>query len=206
MIGIIKDDSNSDSILRIRNEYFCIIGTRGKFMRQFTGVAILALLFFEANPAAFSQLRNLSEYQQDCINTDQTYFALRDTGAADYKWVSEWTHITANGYPEKSAILLWYFKDGTRAYSRQGEYIGDTGGIAGYLQTNQSSNLQDVHRKSIQPMTRENYPVKLELWIGEIGETTGFSPENLVDTVCFDEKNIEFNKTYHFSSCPGSNR
>ncbi len=49
-------------------------------------------------------------------------------------------------------------------------------------------------------MTRNNYPVKLELWIGDINET-GFSPTIPIDAVCFDAQSIEPNRTYYFSSC-----
>jgi hypothetical protein len=71
----------------------------------------------------------------------------------------------------------------------------------GYLLTSRSPNLEDIHGKSIQPMTRDNHPVKVELWIGEIGNTTGFSPETLVDAVCLDARTIEYNQPYQFANC-----
>jgi hypothetical protein len=49
-------------------------------------------------------------------------------------------------------------------------------------------------------MTRSNYPEKLELWIGEAGDT-GFSPKILIDAACFHAQSIEANRTYFFSSC-----
>jgi hypothetical protein len=170
-------------------------------MRHFFSMAFMAALLSAASPSGFSQLRNLSEYSQDCIHSDKTYFVLRDTGTADFVWASEWTHTTANAYPDKKAIFLWKFKDGSKAYSRQGDLIGDLGQATGYLVTDQSANLEDVHRKKIQPVTISNYPVQVELWIGEIDDSTGYAPETLVDQVCFDAQRIQLNESNHFSKC-----
>ena len=170
-------------------------------MRQFPGAAFLLSFLIATSSQGFSQLRNLSPYERDCINTDQTHFVLHEAGAADFKWASEWTHMTANAIPEKSAMFVWHFKDGTKAYARQGDFIGDAGGIKGYLFTDQDSSLEDIHRKKIQPMTLKNYPVKVELWIGEVGDATGFAPETMVDAACFDAQTIEYEKPYHFADC-----
>ena len=152
-------------------------------------------------PFANSQLRNLSQYTRDRINTAQTCFVLHDTGDAEYVWVSEWTHATAYAADGKSAILVWHFKDGSKAYSQQGKGVGEFGKTTGYLITDKSPDLEDLHRKKIQPLTRDNYPVKLELWIGEIVDSTGYAPEAKGDEVCFNAAAIEYNIPYHFSSC-----
>jgi hypothetical protein len=173
----------------------------GKMMRRFMGAVLLAFLLTAAVSAGISQLRNNSEYFQDRINIEQTYFVLRDTGAADFAWASEWTNTTVQNNEDKSAMFLWHFKDGTTAYSLQAEYIGDIGKNAGFLLSNQASNLEDIHRKPIQPLTRGNYPVKVELWVGEIADSTGFSPELMGEAVCLDAQSIEPNRKYRFSSC-----
>jgi hypothetical protein len=170
-------------------------------MRHILSMAFLAVLLSAAGTSSFSQLRNLSEYSQNGIQFNQTGFVLREKDVADYHWTSQWTHVAANAYPDKKAMFIWHFKDGLKAYLQQGEYVGDMGQITGYLLTGQSVNLEDVHRKKIQPMTLSNYPVKVELWIGEIEDSTGFAPEILVDRVCLDDQSIELNQAYHFSSC-----
>jgi hypothetical protein len=172
-------------------------------MRRLAGAAFL-LLINAISPSGFSQLRTLSQYTEDRINAEKTYFVLRETGAAEFGWASEWTHTTANANPDKSAIFLWHFKDGSKAYSLQAEDIGEIGKNAGYLLSGRSSNLEDIRRKKIQPLTRNNYPVKIELWIGKIEDTTGFSTEIMGDALCLDAQSIEYNRSYHFSSCdPG---
>jgi hypothetical protein len=98
-------------------------------------------------------------------------------------------------------MFLWKFKDGSKAYAQQGDRIGDLGQAMGYLVENHAGNLEDVHRKKIQPMTASNYPVEVELWMGEIADATGFAPESLVDKACFDAPRIEVNQTYHSSEC-----
>jgi hypothetical protein len=170
-------------------------------MRHILSMAFLAVLLSAAIPFGFSQLRNLSEYSQDCINTHLTNFVLRENNTADFQWSSEWTHGTVNAYPDNKAMFVWHFKDGSKAYSQQGDMIGDMGQITGYLATGQSSKLEDVNRNKVQPMTSANYPVMVELWIGEIEDSTGFSPEILVDRVCYDGQSIELNLTCHFSKC-----
>ena len=172
-------------------------------MRLDMAMIFLAFLLNSASPAGFSQLRNISEYSRDRINTDNTYFVFHDTAAADFGWASEWTLYSSIDYEGKSAMFLWHFKDGSKAYARQAEDIGNTGQSLGYLIAGKSSNLEDVHGKPVQPMTRDNYPVKVELWIGEVGET-GFSPKIRIDTACFDPQIIESNRTYYFSSCKPS--
>ena len=144
----------------------------------------------------------MSEYSQDRIHRAETGFTLRENGVAEFRWASEWTHFTANNYPEKKAILVWKFRNGTRAYSHDEDFfIGDLGKIVGYLVSGAAKYLQDIHGKKIQPMTRSNYPVELELWIGEIDATTGYVTEVFVDRVCFDAEKINLDLPHHFSDC-----
>jgi len=161
----------------------------------------LAFLLNVAAPSGFSQLWNFSEYLYDRIDTDQTYFMLHDTGTAEFAWASEWTNETVQNNEYRSAMFLWHFKDGTTAYSLQQQFIGDIGKNAGFWVTAQSQHLEDIHRNQIQPLTRNNYPVKLELWIGEIEDSTGYSPELLGEAVCLDAQSIEPDRKYHFSGC-----
>lgn len=170
-------------------------------MQNLIRAICLAFILSTAIPAGIAQLRNLSEYLQDRINTDKTYFALKENDAADFGWASEWTHGVANAFPEKAIMFLWHFKDGSKAYARQGDLLGDAGQSTGYLMSDRSANLEDAHRKKIQPMSKTNYPVKVELWLGEIADSTGFSPETLVDTACFNAQSIETNHSYHFADC-----
>jgi len=170
-------------------------------MKQITRAGVLFFLLTALSVPGMSQLRNLSDYGQDCINTEQTYFILKDTGAAEFAWASEWTHISANNFPDKMVMVVWHFKNGTKAYSRVIESLGDAGGITGYFLTGKSSDLKDVHGKSVQLMTRENYPVKIELCLGDYSESSGFSPDTLVDTACLDAQKIDYNHAYHFTGC-----
>jgi hypothetical protein len=172
-----------------------------KSMRHCKRVVFLILLVGVLCPFASSQLRNFSEYNQDRINREQTGFVLYDTGKADYVWTSEWTHMTAYAADGKSAILVWHFKDGTKAYSQQGEGIGEFGKTTGYLIKNTSHELEDIDRNKIQPLTRDNYPVKIELWIGEIGDATGYGPEFKGDEACFQAAAIDYDISYSFSEC-----
>jgi hypothetical protein len=169
-------------------------------MSYMKGAAFLLFLLI-ANRTGFPQLRNISEYTQDRINPEKTYFVLHDNGDAEFGWTSEWTQMTALALDGKSAIMIWHFKDGSKAYSQQGEGIGYIGMNSGYLLTNKASTLEDIHHKKIQPLTRDNYPVKVELWIGEIGDSTGFSPEKEGDEVCFESPAIKYNVSYSFSNC-----
>jgi len=171
-------------------------------MRHIFSMAFMAVLWSAASPSGFSQLRNLSDYTEDRIQISQTSFVLHDKDIAEFQWASEWTHTTAYAYPDKTAIYLWKFKDGSKAYSHQGDFlIGDLGKATGYLITGQSANLEDVHGKKIQPMTVANYPVEFELWIGEIDDSTGYAPEMLLDRVCFEPQSIQLNSPQHFSRC-----
>jgi len=170
-------------------------------MRCLTKAVLLAFLLNLAVPTGLAQLWNNSEYLQDRINSEQTYFVLQDSGEADFAWASEWTNGTVQNNEQKSAMFLWHFKDGTTAYSLQEKYIGDIGKNAGFLRSAQSATLEDAHRKKIQPLTRSNYPVKVELWIGEVGDSTGFSPEFMGESLCLETQSIEPNHKYHFSSC-----
>jgi hypothetical protein len=171
-------------------------------MRYLTRSSILSFLLL-ISESGYSQLRNNSEYSQDRINTDKTYFILQDTGATEFGWASEWTNASADLYSDKSAMFLWHFKDGSKFYALQEQEIGEIGKNSGYLLARKASNLEDIHRKNIQPLTRDNYPVKVELWIGKIGDSSGYSPEILGAAVCLNSPGIEFNRPYHFSSCDG---
>lgn len=164
-------------------------------------LSISALLLNFTAPWAFSQLWNISEYLQDRINADQTYFVLNETGAAEFAWASEWTNDTVQNNEDMAAMFLWHFKDGTKAYSLQEQFIGDIGKNAGFLRAAQSATLEDIHRKQIQPLTRSNYPIKVELWIGKVGDSTGFSPEFMGESLCLDAQSIEPNRKYYFSGC-----
>jgi hypothetical protein len=161
------------------------------------------LFFLLIATPGFPQLRNNSEYLQDGINVDKTYFVLHDAGPAEFGWASEWTNASADFYEDKSAMFLWHFKDGSKFYSLQEQQIGEIGKNSGFLLTRKSSNLEDIHRKIIQPLTRDNYPVKVELWIGKVGESGGFAPEILGAALCLNEpaQKIEYIRTYHFSDC-----
>jgi hypothetical protein len=173
-------------------------------MRPSIRISVLALLLIAGSLLGFSQLRNISEYTQDRINRDQTRFTLTENNAADFSWASEWTHTTAYAYSEKAAIFVWYFKNGSKAYSLQGESIDEAGRTTGYLLTKKSSPLEDKNHAKIQPMTRENYPVKVELWLGKNEDKSGLEPEIPVDRVCFDAKTIDYNRSYTFSDCRDS--
>jgi hypothetical protein len=165
------------------------------------GVFFLILLSV-LSASGVSQLRNLSPYTRDRINPERTYFVLRDNGSAEFVWSSEWTHMTANAYDGKSAIFVWHFKDGSKAYSQQGLGIGEFGKNSGYLVTDKSADLEDIHRKKIQPLTLNNYPVKVELWVGEVSESEGYSLEFLGDDACVQTPSIKYNVTYSFTACP----
>jgi len=169
--------------------------------RIIRGTFFLFLLSVLAT-SGVSQLRNLSQHTRDRINPERTNFVLHDNGSAEFVWSSEWTHMTANAYDGKSAIFVWHFKDGSKAYSQQGMGIGEIGKNSGYLVTDKSADLEDIHRKKIQPLTLNNYPVKVELWVGEIGDSEGYSLEFLGDDACVQVSKIEYNIPYRFSECP----
>jgi hypothetical protein len=175
-------------------------------MRLVAKASLLLFLMTAISSSGSSQLRNLSEYSQDRINADKTYFIIRDTDATEFGWASEWTHVTANATEDKSAIFVWHFKDGSKSYSLQAEDIGEIGKNSGYLLINKAPNLEDVHRKKIQPLSRNNFPVKVELWIGKIENESGYTLEMLGDAACLKETTIENNRTYHFSECPAAGK
>jgi hypothetical protein len=52
-------------------------------------------------------------------------------------------------------------------------------------------------------MSIDNYPVKIELWIGEIDDATGYKPETKGDEACFEAPEITYNDPHYFSDCPG---
>jgi len=164
-------------------------------------IALLAFLLSGLCRPGFSQLRNHSPYIYDRINTDQTYFVLHDTNTADFGWASDWTEESAMNYEEASSMFVWHFKDGSKAYVQQGEHVGDVGMITSYSLKDKSSNLDDIHRKKIQPLTRTNYPVKIELWVGEAAKEADYKPQRLIDTVCLDAQTVEYNRTYQFVNC-----
>ncbi len=175
-------------------------------MRPIVGVTIFLFCLTIAVPAGMPQLRNLSNYGQDCINVDQTYFALHDSGAAEFVWASEWTHLSANNFPEKMVMLIWHFRDGSKAYSRVIDQLGDAGGSTGYYLAGKATSLKDAHDKTIQPMTRENYPVKIELFVGDYTESKGYVPETLVDNACLVAQKIDINHQYFFTPCESAEK
>ncbi len=170
--------------------------------RLFTKAALLAMFVTVMSLYGFSQLRNISEFSHDRLNPDKTYFILHDSGGAEFGWASEWTAETTLALEGKAAMLLWNFKDGTKAYAKLVDDIGNIGKNMSYLVEGKISSLEDARHKKIQPLTRGNYPVKVELWIGTIDASAGYSPETLGDAVCLDATNIEQNHSYHFAACP----
>jgi hypothetical protein len=164
--------------------------------------ASLLVFLIAALPLSYSQLRMHSPYDQDRINPNQTGFTLHENGTVDFLWASEWTETTAQSCIDEVAIFVWHFKDGTKAYSRQGELVADFGQNAAYLLAQKSSKLEDVSGNKIQPLTKTNHPVKVELWIGSVTEAKNYSLKSLVDYACFALSDIESNQTYHFSECP----
>jgi hypothetical protein len=165
----------------------------------FTGLFALLIGIFSP---AFSQLRMHSPYSQDQINPDQTGFLLHDNGAADFIWASEWSEFTAQSCTHEIAIFVWYFKDGTKAYSRQGQLIADFGQSSGYLLTQKASTLEDGNGNKIQPLTKNNYPIKIELWIGDFEDAKRYTLQSRVDYRCISATSIEANRLYHFLECP----
>ena len=172
-------------------------------MGRLIKIVFLVFLFTAVTSSGFSQLRMPSQYFQDRINPEATYFVLYDENRAGFGWASEWTQETARAYEGKTAIFLWHFKDGSKAYAKQGDNIGDFGMIKNYYAMDEASKLLDVKGKPVQPMTLENYPVRIELWIGTADANTGFTTETLLDTVCFESRIIEYGQKYYFSSCNG---
>lgn len=171
-------------------------------MKRIAGIAFFSLLIHLAGHAGFSQLRSPSEYNQDGINLDNTYFVLYKSKEADYGSASQWTQSTARTYADKAAFLKWHFKDGSVAYVSQSDHVGDIGMISQYLLTDESATLTDDKGKPVQPMTLDNYPVKVELWMGAPGGSSAFNPEILVDAACSDQKSIQYGYAYYFSACP----
>jgi hypothetical protein len=169
-------------------------------MTRLARVFWAAFLLNLAGPAGFSQLRYPSPYSVDQINADRTCFVLEDQATATFRWVSEWTQMTVQNYEEKDAIFVWHFKDGTKAFSTYPQKIGDSGSIVSYLVAGESPKLESAGREKIQPLTLANYPVKVELWIGEAGDAR-FEPGTLIDAACSNARSIEYRRTYHFVSC-----
>jgi hypothetical protein len=170
-------------------------------MHRFMGVSFFAFLLCAVCPSVFSQLRYNSEYSQDRINTDLASFMLHDSGAAEYQCASEWTTMTIQSYLNNTVVFLWHFRDGTKAFARQAEYVGDIGKLTGYLVSNKTPDLEDQQGKKIQPMTRNNPPVRVEVWIGDFADSKGYSTDMLIDKACFDAQAVEYNQLYHFEAC-----
>jgi hypothetical protein len=158
-----------------------------------------AVLLVAINSLSFCQLRNISPYSADRINTDKTYFVLKDATTAGFGWASEWTQGTVQDFSEKHPFFVWHFKDGSKAYSRHDGYFGDLGQGLGYLLANESASLETATKDKIQPLTSINVPVRVELWLGE--DQAGLKPETHIDTACFEEEKIESGRVYHFSDC-----
>jgi hypothetical protein len=170
-------------------------------MHRFFRISMAVFLLNAFISAGFPQLRQPSEYMADRINLEHTYFVLYNSNEAGFGWGSEWTQTSSQNFEEKNALLLWHFKDGSIAYTRQGEYIGDFGMLRPYLMTEESKTLRDLHHNPIQPLTLENFPVKIELWTGEAGDPADFKPETLLDSVCLAEQKIEYGYAYYFFGC-----
>jgi hypothetical protein len=194
-------EETSDKKPELRAMGLCIIGARGNIMRQLAQAALLAVLVCAFSNTVFPQLRYNSDYSVDRLNTDQTSFTLHASGSAEYRCASEWTTMTIQTNLTKTAMFLWHFKDGTKAFARQVEYVGDIGARTEFLMINPFANLEDRRGNKIQPMTRDNYPVRVEVWIGEYGEADGYSPEGMIDKACFDATAIEYDRTYQFKNC-----
>ncbi len=170
-------------------------------MHRFVRIPLFLFLLHVAGSYAFSQLRNTSPYVQDHINTENTWFVLYKSNEAGFGWASEWTQDTARTRAEKTAMFKWHFKDGSVAYTRQGEFIGDLGMFQPYLLKDESENLKDIHGNPVQPLTLTNYPVKIELWAGTAGEKTDFKPETLIDSLCYAGESLEYGYAYYFYDC-----
>jgi hypothetical protein len=170
-----------------------------RHMFRMIGMVGVVLLLVAVNPLSFCQLRNISPYSTDQIDTDRTYFVMKDAATAGFAWASEWTQGTVQDFAEKHALFVWHFKDGSKAYSRHGGYFGDLGQGVPYLLANESANLETATKDKIQPLTSTNFPVKVELWLGE--DQPGLKPETHIDSACFGEEKIESGRVYHFSEC-----
>jgi hypothetical protein len=170
-------------------------------MRQLCKAAFFVAFLFTFDHPGFAQLRYSSDYSVDRINTDQTSFTLHSSGSAEYRCASEWTTMTIQINLTKTAMFVWHFKDGTKAFARQVEYVGDIGARTEFLMINPFSELEDKQGKKIQPMTRDSFPVKVEVWIGEFGDSNGYSPESMIDKACFDSQAIEYDRPYLFKGC-----
>jgi hypothetical protein len=168
-------------------------------MTRIIGGIGIALLLIGINPSSFCQLRNISPYSEDRINTDKTYFMLKDATTASFAWSSEWTQGTVQDFAEKHPLFVWHFKDGSKAYSLHGGYFGDLGQGVPYMLTNEAGNLESAKKDKIQPLTSTNFPVRVELWIGE--DQPDFKPETRVDAACFEGQKIESGRVYYFSDC-----
>jgi hypothetical protein len=154
-----------------------------------------------AGPFAFSQLRNTSPYVNDRINIENTWFVIYEPNEAGFGWASEWTQTTARNHAEGNALFKWHFKDGSVAFTEQVQLVGDIGMYLPYLLKEEAETLKDVHGKPVQPLTLDNYPVKIELWIGTPGESADFKPAILVESLCFNEESIEYGYAYYFYGC-----
>jgi len=171
-------------------------------MKWITTFTLFSFLIHMAGYAGFSQWRSPSEYNRDGINLENTYFVLYESNEAAYGWASQWTQSTARTYEDKTAFFRWHFKDGSVAYTRQGKLIGDIGMITKYLLTDEAETLTDNMGNSLQPMTPDNYPVKIELWMGTPDKPSDLKPEILVDVVCNDQQDIQYGYAYYFFGCP----
>ena len=97
-------------------------------MRFCVKTVLLLLVLSTAILTGFAQLRRPSEYMQDRINPEKTFFVLHDSGTAEFGWASEWTMYTSMDHVGQSA--------GGGVYSRGGRNRGAFGrcravGLAG---------------------------------------------------------------------------
>jgi len=147
-------------------------------------------------------LRYNSDYSVDRINLEETCFLLRDSGAAEYRCASEWTTLTVQTNLTRAVFFVWHFKDGTKGFARQAEYAGDIGVRTEFFMTHSFTDLEDQKGKKLQPLSRDNYPVRVEVWLGESEAASGYIPEIPIDKACLDVQTIEFNRPYYFKVCP----
>jgi len=164
-------------------------------------ISLMAMLGI-ASPSGFAQLRYNSDYSMDRINTEQTSFLLKSSGVAQYHCSSEWTTLTVQTNLTRTVFFVWHFKDGTKGFARQVEYIGDIGVRTEFLLTHSIADLEDQRGNKIQPLTRDNFPIRVEVWIGESEAASGYITEIMIDKACLDAQTIEFNRPYHFKICP----
>ena len=160
-------------------------------MRPGIRVVVAVVLITVSEPFTYGQ----AGFPEDRIDTVNTTFAF----GPNFRWSSEWTSETVATHGDKNVMFLWHFKDGTVGYVFNGNHLSDAP-LVGYRMSNAgASPLEDINRNSIQPLTLTNFPVKVELYLGESEFFTTYVPQILIDTVCFGGESIESGQVYHLS-------